>query len=64
MTIGIRKLLQVLFADDMTIFLEYDKKSLMKTLKVLEEFYNISGLKIQVDKTQATIIGVEHFLPP
>ena len=64
MTIGIRTLLQVLFADDMTIFLEYDKKSLMKTLKVLQEFYNISGLKIQVDKTQATIIGVEHFLPP
>ena len=64
MTIGIRTLLQVLFADDMTIFLEYDKNSLMKTLKVLQDFYNISGLKIQIDKTQATIIGVEHFLPP
>ena len=41
MTIGIRT-----FYLQMTIFLEYDKESLLKTLEYLQEFYNISGLHV------------------
>ena len=63
MIIKDRKLLQILFADDMTISLQYDENSLRTTLEVLERFYSISGLKIQITKTQATIIGVPHFKP-
>ena len=63
MTIKNRTLLQVLFADDMSIFLNYNEDSLRATLSVLQSFYHISGLQIQITKTQATIIGVPHFKP-
>ena len=52
MTIKNRNLLQVFFADNMSIFLNYNEESLRTTLKVLKEFYHGSGLQIQITKKQ------------
>ena len=46
-----------LYADDCTIFLEYDEDNLRNTITVLENFYHLSGLKIHVGKTQCIIFG-------
>ena len=48
-----------LYADDCTIFLEYDEDNLRNTILVLENFYRLSGLKIHVGKTQCIIFGEE-----
>ena len=49
------KLLQ--YADDTTIILDGNESSLVETLKLLDDFYNISGLKINIEKTNAIWIG-------
>ena len=46
-----------LYADDCTIFLEFDEENLRNCVKILEDFYLISGLKIHVQKTKCIIFG-------
>ena len=46
------------YADDMQIFLDGAEESLKRTLTILTSFYNISGLKINVEKTKAIWIGI------
>ena len=45
------------YADDTQVFLEGTEISLRKTLQTLQSFYQMSGLKINVDKTKAIWIG-------
>ena len=45
------------YADDTQIFLDGTEKSLQETLSVLDNFYIISGLKINIEKTKAIWIG-------
>ena len=45
------------FADDTVIFLEGDKKSYEKTFEILKEFENLSGLKLNCEKTCNMWIG-------
>ena len=40
------------FADDTTLFIKYNERNLRLCMDILEEFYLISGLKINVDKTK------------
>ena len=41
------------YADDTQIFLNGSENSLREALDVLQKFYEISGLKINVEKTKA-----------
>ena len=50
----------ILYADDLNLFMEYSEKSLEKALKILEEFKDISGLVIQVKKTQVVLLGKKY----
>ena len=45
------------YADDTSMFLDGSSESLNNTLCELEKFANISGLKINFDKTQGVWIG-------
>ena len=45
------------YADDTTIILDGTESSLRATLNLLDAFYNISGLKINIEKTSAVWIG-------
>ena len=45
------------YADDTQIFLDGTEKSLQQTLRVLDNLYVISGLKINIEKTKAIWIG-------
>lgn len=45
------------YADDTQIFLNGSEESLRHTLNILNEFYQMSGLKINVDKTKAVWFG-------
>ena len=49
------------YADDTTLFLDGSTESLNQTLWELECFANISGLKINFDKTQVVWIGSKKF---
>ena len=46
------------YADDTQIFLDGTEESLSRTLTILTSFYNMSGLKINVEKTKAIWIGI------
>ena len=46
-----------LFADDCSIFLEYDSTNLRNTISILNDFFRVSGLKIQLEKTQCVVFG-------
>ena len=46
-----------LYADDTTLILDGSEKSLREAIKTLDSFYKISGLKINISKTQITWIG-------
>ena len=46
-----------LFADDMTIFLEHSEEQLREAIKIINDFKKLSGLEIQLQKTQITIFG-------
>ena len=48
---------RTLYADDLTIIMEYDENQLRDAINMLKEFYSISGLKINEEKTQAIRIG-------
>ena len=48
---------RTLYADDLTIFLEYDPAQLKDAVNLLKEFYTLSGLKINTSKTQVVMIG-------
>ena len=45
------------YADDTQIFLDGSESSLRSTLHILQTFYEISGLKINTEKTKALWIG-------
>ena len=45
------------YADDTQIFLDGSEQSLQEALSILDRFYEISGLKINVEKTKAIWIG-------
>ena len=47
-----------LYADDCSIFLEYNADNLRYCLKIMNDFYLLSGLKMQVEKTQVIVIGI------
>ena len=46
-----------LFADDMSIFLEYNEINLRNAVAILNSFFKVSGLKIQLEKTQVIVFG-------
>ena len=45
------------YADDTQLILDGTEKSLKSALNLLKQFYLMSGLKINVDKTRALWIG-------
>ena len=45
------------FAYDTTLFIKYNDRNLRLCMDILEEFYLISGLKINVDKTKVVKFG-------
>ena len=45
------------YADDTQLFLNGSENSLREALDVLQNFYEMSGLKINVEKTKAIWIG-------
>ena len=49
------------YADDTMIILDGSEKSLKATMLVLEEFYKMSGLKINQSKTQIVWIGSKKY---
>ena len=55
--IGIQNILLSLYADDCSIFLEYNTESLRNSIKILNDFYITSGLQIQISKTQCVVFG-------
>ena len=52
-----KEILLSLFADDTTLFLDGSERSFKETIKILDSFSKISGLKINNDKTQIAWIG-------
>ena len=46
-----------MYADDCSIFLKYNETNLRNTIKILDDFYSISGLQIHLKKTQCVIFG-------
>ena len=56
-TINNTSVLLSLFADDMSIFLTYNAENLRNAVQVLSDFFRISGLKIQLEKTQVVVFG-------
>ena len=49
------------YADDTLIILDGSEKSLKATMKEVEQFYNLSGLKINISKTQIVWIGSKKY---
>ena len=47
------------YADDTQILLDGTEQSLRKSLQILKLFYNLSGLKINEEKTRAIWIGAK-----
>ena len=45
------------YADDSTLALDYDEKNLKEVIDILEKFQNVSGLKINVEKTEIIRLG-------
>ena len=45
------------YADDMTLILDGSEESLLESLKIIEHFGNISGLRLNDKKTEALWIG-------
>ena len=48
---------RTLYADDLTIMIEYDPDQLTYVVQLLKDFHSISGLKINASKTQCVMIG-------
>ena len=51
-----------MFADDMSIFFEYDDVNLLNAVRILSNFFDISGLNIQVEKTLFIDLSLSFFL--
>lgn len=49
------------YADDTFMFLDGSEGSLAETVRLLDKFFECSGLKINVDKTQVAWLGSERF---
>ena len=56
-----------IYADDLTIYLEFDKlrmrrnrENIRKALNVIPEFYEWSGLSVNVGKTHMAVFGIKH----
>ena len=47
------------FADDTTLFMKYNESNLRVCMGILNDFYLVSGLKINVEKTKAIKFGVK-----
>ena len=45
------------YADDTQLILDGSEKSLKEALHLLKQYYKMSGLKINIDKTRALWIG-------
>ena len=45
------------YADDTTLFLRFNKESIDTTLRMFDDFQKISGLKVNLDKTEIFPIG-------
>ena len=52
------------YADDSTIILDGSNESLLQTLNILELFKQLSGLKINEDKTNVIYIGSLRYMRP
>jgi hypothetical protein len=52
-----REILLSLYADDCSIFLEYNANNLENAIMILNDFYCVSGLKIHLTKTQCVVFG-------
>ena len=50
------------YADDLTAYLDGSKNSLVNVINILDNFRNISGLKINLTKCKAVWIGKNRFL--
>ena len=48
------------FADDTTLFISRSERNLRLCMTLLEEFYLVSGLKINVDKTKVVKFGADR----
>jgi len=59
-SIGDIEILLSTYADDLSIFLTYTHQNLRNAVKILGDFYDISGLRIQVTKTQCILIGTKY----
>ncbi len=46
-----------LYADDCSIFLEYNSLNLSNVIVILNSFFHTSGLQIQMQKTQCVVFG-------
>ena len=46
-----------MYADDLTVYLAGDEQSLRNVMKILNDFYSLSGLKINLSKTKAVWFG-------
>ena len=49
------------YADDTKIFLDGTEKSLRETLKTVNAFYKLSGVKFNVEKTRVIWIGSKNY---
>ena len=49
------------YADDTQLLLDGSESTLNETLNVLNTFYLMSGLKLNVEKTRAIWIGAKRF---
>ena len=55
--IGEIETLLSLYADGCSIFLEYDSSNLENAILMLNDFYEVSGLQIHLNKTQCVVFG-------
>lgn len=47
------------YADDTSVFLDGSESSLREVLDLLDYFYQMSGLKVNIEKTNVIWIGVK-----
>ena len=58
------EILLSLYADDCSIFLEYDEVNLRNAITILTNFFYLSGLEIHLKKTQCVIFGAQTMNTP
>ena len=54
---SLESMLNEVYADDLTIMFKWDQNGLKCILRILREFETVSGLKINVNKTQLMVTG-------